>query len=93
MKLVIARPPVKEGKEAEFEEVALELRNKTREREPGVVFYEFCKSSEGEYFFVEVYQDEEALRAHGDTPHLEEIAPKLYALMDGKPKFTFSDVI
>jgi quinol monooxygenase YgiN len=93
MKAIIAKAKVQDGKEAEFEKVALELAAQVEANEPGNKLYKLCKSSEGEYVFIELYDSPEAMAAHGAAPHMKEAGPRFFALMAGRPEITVLDVL
>jgi quinol monooxygenase YgiN len=56
--------------------------------EPGVVYYGFAKSVEDAdiYSVVEVYRDEAAVAAHGQTVWVTESVPKFLDLIEGIPE-------
>ena len=93
MKAIIAKARVHDGKEAEFEKVALELAGRVDANERGNKLYKLCKSVEGDYFFIELYDGPEAMAEHGAAPHMKEAGPKFFALMAGRPEITVLDVI
>ena len=93
MKAIIAKAKVQDGKEAEFEKVALELAQQVEAKEPGNRLYKLCKSAEGEYVFVELYDGAEAIDAHRAAAHMKEAGPKFFALMAGPPEITVLDVL
>ncbi len=93
MKAIIAKAKVQEGKEAEFEKVALELAAQVNANEPGNKLYKLCKSAEGDYVFVELYDSPEAMAEHGAAPHMKEAGPKFFSLMAGRPEITVLDVV
>jgi len=93
MKAIIAKLKAQQGKEAEFEQVALELSAKVEANEPGNQMYKLCKSAGGEYFFIELYDDEEAMAKHGSSPHMKEAGPKFASVLDGRPEITVVDVL
>ncbi len=93
MKAIIAKAKVQDGKEAEFEKVALELAKQVEANEPGNKLYRLCKSAEGEYVFVELYDSPEAMAEHRTSPHMKEAGPKFFALMAGRPEITVLDVL
>jgi quinol monooxygenase YgiN len=55
--------------------------------EPGVVHYGVAQSVEdaSTYSIVEVYRDQEAVAAHGQTAWVTESVPKFLGLIDGLP--------
>ena len=93
MKIIIAKVKVQEGKESEFESVALDLAKQVEANEPGNKLYNLCKSDVGEYFFVEMYDGDEAIAAHRSAAHLREAGSKFAAVMAGGPEITILDVI
>src|ERR1700733_11586465 len=58
------------------------------ENEPGVAYYGFAKSVEeaDTYVVVEVYRDQAACVAHGDTDWVRESVPKSLLLTEGMPQ-------
>ncbi len=93
MKAIIAKAAVPSGKEAEFEQIALELVKQVRAHEPGNKLYRLCRSSEGDYFFIELFENGEAIAAHRDAPHMKEAGARFIALMGGMPEVTILDVL
>jgi len=55
--------------------------------EPGVVYYGMAQSVEDatKYSVVEVYRDQEAVAAHGQTAWVAESVPQFLSLIDGLP--------
>ncbi len=93
MKIIIAKVKVQEGRESEFETVALDLAKQVEANEPGNRLYNLCKSDVGEYFFVEMYDGDEAIAAHRSAAHLREAGSKFAAVMAGRPEITVLDVL
>jgi quinol monooxygenase YgiN len=93
MKIIIAKVKVQDGKESEFEKVALELAQQVEANEAGNRFYDLCKSAEGEYYFVEAYDDDEAIAAHRAAAHFRESGSKFAGVMAGRPEITVLDVL
>ena len=94
MKIIIAKVKIQEGREAEFERVALELARQVEANEPGNKLYALCKSDKGEYCFVEMYDSDEAIAAHRGAAHLREAGSKLAAVMEaGGPEIAVLDVV
>jgi quinol monooxygenase YgiN len=93
MKAIIAKAKIQEGKEAEFEQIALELAAQVEANESGNKLYKLCKTSEGEYLFLELYESAEAMAAHSSADHLKAAGAKLGAVMAGRPEITVLDVI
>jgi quinol monooxygenase YgiN len=71
-----------------FEELMTYVAAMSNEHEPGVVYYAFAKSVEDAdtYVTLEVYQDQAAVAAHGNTEWLRESVPKSLRLVKGMPR-------
>ena len=89
---LLARLKVAEGKESEFERVMLELAAQVRANEPGNQLYTLVKDDEG-YAVMELYDDDEALRAHGASDHFKAAGAKFAGLMSGRPDIKRFDVV
>ncbi len=90
---VIAKLNVAEGQEAGFEKVMLELAGEVRANEPGNQLYTLCKDADGNYIVLELYQDDEALAAHGQSEHFKASGPKFKGLMGGRPEIQRLQVV
>ena len=87
MLAVIAKLNVNEGKEAEVEAVMLELAAQVRANEPGNELYTLVKDNEdGSYYVMELYADQAAMDAHGQSEHFKAAGPKFGGLMGGPPE-------
>jgi quinol monooxygenase YgiN len=93
MKAIIAKVHVQEGKEAEFEQVALALAEQVAANEPGNKLYKLCKTDEGKYLFLELYDGPDAMAEHREAPHFKEAGPKFAGVMAGRPEITVLDVL
>lgn len=93
MLAVIAKLNVREGKEAEFEPVMLELAGQVRANEPGNHLYTLVKDPDGAYYVMELYEDQAALDAHGKSEHFKAAGPKFAGLMGGPPEVTRCTVV
>jgi quinol monooxygenase YgiN len=93
MKAIIAKMHVAEGKEDEFEKVALELAEQVAANEPGNKLYKLGKTDDGQYFFLELYESAEAIAAHGTTDHMKAAGPKFAGVLAGRPELTILDVV
>jgi quinol monooxygenase YgiN len=93
MKAIIAKMHVAEGKEDEFEKVALELAGQVAANEPGNKLYKLGKTKDGQYFFVELYENDEAIAAHGTTDHMKAAGPKFAGVLAGRPELTVLDLV
>ena len=89
---LLARLKVAEGKESQFETVMLELAAQVRANEPGNQLYTLVKDDEG-YAVMELYDDEEALKAHGASDHFKAAGAKFAGLMAGRPDIKQFQVI
>ena len=85
MLAVIAKLNVKEGKETEFENVMLGLADQVRANEPGNHLYQLCKDADGNYVVLELYEDEAALKAHGESEHFRASGAGFKGIMGGPP--------
>ena len=88
MLALIARLNVAEGKEEAFEAHMLGLAEQVRANEPGNSLYELCRDEDGNYLVLELYQDEEALAAHGQSDHFKAAGAGFRGLMAGPPEIT-----
>jgi len=86
MLAVIAKLKVAPGKEAEFEKVMLGLAKEVRANEAGNKLYTLTKSEAGEYIVLELYDNEAALTAHGQSAHFKASGAKFAGLMAGRPE-------
>jgi quinol monooxygenase YgiN len=84
---IIATLKVQEGKNDEFEAVFTELAGKVRANEPGNLCYQLTKSraDPGTYKVLELYKDQDALTAHGQSDYFRELGRKLGPCMAGRP--------
>ncbi len=86
MLAIIAKLNVAPGKGSEFEKVMLGLAKEVRANEPGNKLYTLTKNEAGEYFVLEIYDNEAALTAHGQSAHFKAAGPKFAGLMAGRPE-------
>lgn len=89
---LFARLNVTAGKEREFETAMLELAAQVRANELGNQLYTLVKDDQG-YAVMEIYDDDEALRAHGASDHFKAAGAKLADLMAGRPNIKRFKVI
>ena len=84
---VLATITVAQGKNAEFEQVFLELIEQVRANEPGNIFYALNRSMSDPqvYKVMEQYVDGEALDVHSKSEHFRSANKKLAALVAGAP--------
>jgi quinol monooxygenase YgiN len=71
-----------------FEELMTTVATTTTANEPGVIYYGFARSVEepDTYVVIEIYRDQEAVVAHGDTAWVRESVPKSLELIEGMPQ-------
>jgi quinol monooxygenase YgiN len=71
-----------------FEDLMNHVTAMTLENEPDVAYYGFAKSVEESdtYVVIEVYRDQAACVAHGDTAWVRESVPTMLQLTDGMPQ-------
>ena len=93
MLAVIAKLNVAEGKETDFETAMLGLAEQVRANEPGNHLYTLCKDADGNYLVLELYENEEALTAHGQSEHFKASGPKFAGVMAGRPEIQRLEVI
>lgn len=89
---LIAKLNVAAGKEADFEKVMLGLAAQVRANEEGNHLYTLVKNDDG-YAVLELYDDEAALAAHGQSQHFREAGAKFAGLMAGPPTLTRYEVV
>lgn len=92
---VVAKLPIAEGKEAEFEAVAKDLMAKVKANEPGCLTYQLYKSKKeaNVYIFMEQYASADALKAHGQTDYFKAAQPGLGACLAGAPDIQYYDIV
>ena len=93
MLAVIAKLNVKAGKEEDFEKVMLDLAAAVNNNEPGNHLYQLCKDADGNYVVLELYDDEEAIAAHGASEHFKASGAGFKGLMGGPPEITRMTVV
>ena len=90
---VIAKLNVAKGKEPEFEAAMLALVAQVRANEPGNHLYTLCKDKDGNYVVMELYEDEAALAAHGQSEHFKASGASFKGLMAGAPEISRMQVV
>lgn len=75
---------VKPGNAAAMDVILEEMCAKVREHEPGVAYYAFGRDAKDPeaYMVIEVYRDEAAFFAHGQTDYIKALLPKSAALVE-----------
>ena len=89
---LIAKLNVASGKEAAFEEVMLGLAEQVRANEDGNHLYTLVKDDDG-YAVLELYEDDAALQAHGQSEHFRDAGAKFAGLMAGPPTLSRYEVV
>lgn len=88
MLAVVAQIKVKPGSESQFEELAKQLADASRQEE-GCLEYDLWRVEEtGQYAFLERYKDTAAVEAHRKSDHFRQIGRAMGAFMDGAPTVT-----
>jgi quinol monooxygenase YgiN len=92
---VVATLKVQEGKEADFEAVFRDLARAVRANEPGNKFYQLCRSRKDKttYVVMEVYESDDALKAHGTSEHFRTIGAGLGPTLAGRPDIQYFDAV
>jgi len=92
---VVATLKVQDGKQGEFEAIFTDLAAKVRANEPGNVFYQLTKSRADAtvYKVLELYKDQEALSAHGQTDYFKAAGAKMGPCMGGRPEIEYLDAV
>lgn len=92
---VVATIKVQDGKAAEFEAVFRDLMGEVRANEPGNKLYQVCRSRADKttYVVMELYESDEALKAHSQTAHFKAAGPKLATVLAGKPDIQYFETI
>ncbi|HKD23036.1 MAG TPA: putative quinol monooxygenase [Rhizomicrobium sp.] len=92
---VIATLKVQPGKEKEFEAVFHDLAKAVRANEKGNKLYQVCKSRKdaGTYVVMEIYENEDALKAHGASEHFKTLGAGLGPTLAGRPDIHYLDTI
>ena len=92
---VIATITIREGKNAEFEQLFTELTEQVLANEPGAIFYALhrTKSDSQVYKVLEQYTDQEAIKAHGKTEYFLAASEKMGALVTAAPDLEVLDAV
>ena len=90
---VIATLKVQGGKNAEFEAIFTDLAKQVRANEKGNLAYALTKSraDPNTYKVLELYADQDALTAHGQTEYFKAAGPKIGPCMGGRPDIEYLD--
>jgi quinol monooxygenase YgiN len=90
---VIAKLNVAAGKGPEVEKAMLALAGQVRANEPGNKLYTLCKDGDGNYLVLELYDDDAALAAHGQSEHFKASGRSFKGLMAGPPQIQRLQVV
>ena len=92
---IVAVLRVKDGAGGDFEAVFRELTDKVRANEPGNLMYQLTKSrtEPNTYKVLELYKDQDALTAHGQTDYFKALGAKMGASMAGRPEVEYLDAV
>ncbi|MGT2432438.1 putative quinol monooxygenase [Cupriavidus basilensis] len=82
---VVAQISVKPGTEAQFEELANQLVQASRQEEGCLEYGLWRMEAVGQYAFVERYKDAAAVEAHRKSEHYRQIGRAMGAFMEGTP--------
>ena len=90
---VVATLRVQDGKADEFEKVFADLMTQVRTNETGNIAYQLTRSrtEANTYKVIELYRDEDALKAHGASEHFKAAGPALGAVLAGRPEIEYLD--
>ena len=90
---VIAKLNIKPGCEEDFEAAMLNLVSEVNKNEPGNHLYKLCKHADSNYVVMELYEDQAAIVAHGESTHFKAAVAKFGGLMAGAPEITRMEVV
>jgi quinol monooxygenase YgiN len=84
---IVATIKVKDGHQAQFEQVAKKLVAAVNANEPGCLLYTLNRGDDPRtYVFMERYKDEEATKAHRAAEHFRTFGKAMGEHMDGPPQ-------
>ncbi len=92
---IIATLKTKDGQGEALEAVFQELAEKVRANEAGNTLYQLTKSRSepNTYKVLELYVDQEALTAHGQTDYFRALGAKMGPALDGRPHIELLDTV
>lgn len=90
---VIAKLPIAEGKEGEFEPMFKQLMAIVAEKEPGNRLYVLHRPRDESnvYMVMEQYDDQAALDAHGTSEEFKALSARLGQFLAGAPTIEIFD--
>lgn len=87
MLATVATLKIKDGHQAQFEEIAKKLVEAVNANEPGCKLYTLNKGDDPlTYVFMERYEDEGAVEAHRKSDHFRTLGRAMGEHMDGPPQ-------
>ena len=92
---VVATLTVQDGKGPEFEAIFRDLMAQVRANEPGNLMYQLTKSrtEPNTYKVLELYRDQDALTAHGQSEHFKTAGGAMRACLAGRPAIEYLDAV
>ncbi|HUO93282.1 MAG TPA: antibiotic biosynthesis monooxygenase family protein [Rhizomicrobium sp.] len=92
---IIATLKVQDGKEKDFEATFRDLAKAVRAGERGNKLYQLCKSRKepNTYVVMEIYESEDALKAHTSSGHYKSLSPALGPTLAGRPDIHYLDTV
>ena len=92
---VVATLRVQDGKGEEFEGVFRDLMAQVKANEPGCLAYQLTKSrtEPNTYKVLELYANEDALKAHGQSDYFKAAGPKMAPCLAGRPEIEYLDAV
>jgi quinol monooxygenase YgiN len=90
MIIIFAKLQAAEGKEDEFRSAIETMVAAVSENEPDVMKYALHEvdGSPGTFLLHEVYANDEALKAHGQTDHMKAFGQTLKGISGGRPEIS-----
>ena len=92
---VIATITIRDGKNAEFEELFAALTEQVLANQPGAIFYALhrTQSDSQVYKVLEQYTSQEAIKAHGQTEYFLAASKKMGGLVTAAPDIEVLDAV
>ena len=92
---LIATLTVRDGKGPDLEKIFADLAPKVRDNEPGNALYQLCRSKDDPnvYKVLELYTDQDALKAHGSSDHFKAAGASFAGVLAGAPKIEHLDAL
>lgn len=86
---------VREGHEADFEELLKKLTRSVRQNEPGCKLFYFVRaqSDPRTYLVIELYEDQEAYDFHHGTDYLQATIPVMMNYLASDPELENYDLV